>query len=205
MPFYCKKKHICKLKYLLKKIVDIFNKNNLVFWLDSGSLLGLYRYNGILPWDDDVDLGINNNNVNHLLSLENELNNNGLRLKKNITNAYYQIDFIDDINLLSLPLPNGVSITNDIHVDIFLYQKNDKNYYVNTDPRFTEKDSFKCNFQYYDIENSLINHKFYNILNIKIPHNIVDILDTFILSDYKNFAVINKQVIVKLNNNIQYA
>lgn len=199
--FYCKKEFIWKLKYLLKKIVDIFNKNNLIFWLDSGSLLGLYRHNGIIPWDDDVDLAINNNNVEHLLSLKNELNNNGLRLKKNRTNAYYQIDFIDDIN----PNPNAAHITNNIHVDIFLYQKNNNNYYINTDPRFTEKDYFKCNFQYYDIENNLINHKFYNILNIKIPNNIVDILDTFILSDYKNYAVINEKVTFKLNKSIQYA
>jgi hypothetical protein len=42
----------------LKDLVDTLNSHNIAFWLSSGSLLGVYRHEGIIPWDHDIDIAI---------------------------------------------------------------------------------------------------------------------------------------------------
>ena len=37
---------------------DIFTANNITYWLSEGTALGVTRERRILPWDDDVDVGI---------------------------------------------------------------------------------------------------------------------------------------------------
>jgi len=47
-------------KYIgaLKEIKEIFDENNLPFYLDWGTLLGFVKYKKMLAGDDDLDLGI---------------------------------------------------------------------------------------------------------------------------------------------------
>jgi len=43
---------------LLNEVTDIMDKYNVRYWLDFGTLLGIVRENRILPWDDDMDISI---------------------------------------------------------------------------------------------------------------------------------------------------
>jgi phosphorylcholine metabolism protein LicD len=188
--------HIWKLKLLFKKLITIFNNNNIEYWLDGGTLLGYYRYKGIIPWDDDIDIAILNNNITKIENLKDILYNNNIRLKKNKTNVYYQVDFLNDII--------DENITNAIHIDIFLFEKKD-NKYFNTDNRFIINDDEKCNY-IYDENNlfPLIKSEFYNI-PIYIPNNVDNILSQNIKGDYINYAILTKnnvKHIYNLNNNI---
>ncbi len=43
---------------LLHDVTTVMEKHGVRYWLDFGTLLGIVRENRILPWDDDMDISI---------------------------------------------------------------------------------------------------------------------------------------------------
>jgi len=41
---------------MLRFIDGVCTKNNIKYWIDSGTLLGAARHGGYIPWDDDTDI-----------------------------------------------------------------------------------------------------------------------------------------------------
>lgn len=64
----------------LQILSDLFNVNNINYWLMSGSLLGSVRHGEIVPWDDDADIGILEKDLEKVLSLNSELKEKGYEI-----------------------------------------------------------------------------------------------------------------------------
>src|SRR3712207_3357568 len=43
---------------LLAKFVDVCERHELRYFLDSGTLIGAIRHQGFIPWDDDIDVSM---------------------------------------------------------------------------------------------------------------------------------------------------
>ncbi|WP_297063981.1 LicD family protein [uncultured Duncaniella sp.] len=50
------RRHQLLMLDMLKKIDRICVENNIKYWLSSGTCIGALRHGGFIPWDDDVDL-----------------------------------------------------------------------------------------------------------------------------------------------------
>ncbi len=50
--------HMSSGKECLKEIGDLLNQAGIPWWIDCGTCLGTYRYGGIIPWDEDIDIAI---------------------------------------------------------------------------------------------------------------------------------------------------
>jgi phosphorylcholine metabolism protein LicD len=97
---------------------SLLKKHDIQFWLIAGSLLGASRDNRIIPWDDDIDIGIFLSDFDKLSALEAEVTSDGFKLKlsKRVSRLFFRkIESHPDIPVIKF------------HVDIFTYSvENDR-------------------------------------------------------------------------------
>jgi len=56
---------------MLRRVTTVLEKENIHYWLEAGTLLGIVRENRLLPWDNDLDVSILESDINKLkLSLK---------------------------------------------------------------------------------------------------------------------------------------
>ncbi len=60
---------ITELYQAMKDIHEVFTRCNVPYFADSGTLLGAVRNKGIIPWDDDHDLGVLSQDIPKILVL----------------------------------------------------------------------------------------------------------------------------------------
>ena len=84
-------KNIKSINNLFKKIIPILEKHNITYWIYGGTLLGAVRHKGIIPWDDDVDISILEDDKDKLLNLKTEFNT----LDLDITDIFFGYKIYD--------------------------------------------------------------------------------------------------------------
>ena len=64
----------------LRYTIDFLEKHQLRWFVGYGSCIGAVRHNGLIPWDDDVDLIMPREDYNKMISLGEELKGSGYEL-----------------------------------------------------------------------------------------------------------------------------
>jgi hypothetical protein len=55
-PIYTEGDIILAIYQMVKDIHEVFEKHDITYWAEGGTLIGAMRHNGQIPWDDDADL-----------------------------------------------------------------------------------------------------------------------------------------------------
>ena len=105
---------------MLKDILAIAEKHNIKVFPLYGTLLGIKRHGGFIPWDDDIDLAVFENDLEKLLTI----------LKKELPSNYSTATWMDKGsnstgNIITRDFEN-VSIGIDIFTILYVKNKNKK-------------------------------------------------------------------------------
>ena len=106
---------------ILKYVHDYCLKNNIKYWLDSGTLLGAIRHKGYIPWDDDIDIGMARDDYNKFLE---NFNNTQSKYKcysieNNNKFCYPYAKILDTSTILYEPDEKGIKLC--VYIDLFPY------------------------------------------------------------------------------------
>lgn len=74
-----KAKYKEKILDVLKYCISFFEKNDINWFIACGSAIGAVRHKGIIPWDDDIDIYMPRADYNKLISIRDEMLNDGYR------------------------------------------------------------------------------------------------------------------------------
>jgi lipopolysaccharide cholinephosphotransferase len=175
-----------RLINLFELVIKKLDEKNINYFLIGGGLIGYYRHNsGFIPWDDDIDIGIMEEDRQKVHDAMNELVN----YNNNIYNIRLGIHYIDKVLIVA-------DDNNPIQIDIFYYKffedKNYYHYYMNKlrkmwPNEYMYEDEIyplqTVQFILYDIYGDIFKQ-----INIKIPYQSKKYLDRA----YKNWEKVKK-------------
>ncbi len=69
-----------QLKKIARYVFDLLDNNAIEYWLEGGTLLGCIRHEGIIPWDDDIDIAIPHREFSRVVQLKERVERDGYRM-----------------------------------------------------------------------------------------------------------------------------
>lgn len=107
---------------IAKEIKRICEKNNIRYFIIAGTLLGAVRHGGFIPWDDDMDIGMERKEYNKFLrAVETDLGDEFIMQtwdkEKNYAFPYGKLMLKNTVWIEAIV--ENVDITHGIYVDIF--------------------------------------------------------------------------------------
>jgi len=99
--------------------IDFLEKNNITWYACGGTTLGAVRHQGIIPWDDDIDIYVPRKDYDRLMQLRPQLIGTGYKISSYTDKGYY-LPFakIEDVNTSIWEQPQFEYITG-VYIDIF--------------------------------------------------------------------------------------
>jgi len=183
--FYTPKDRIADLKILFKNVASVLNELGIQYWVTDGTLLGAIRHGGIIPWDDDFDIGFLELESNSLEQISLRISEFGYVIQKNRTGAYWQIG--DN--------PEGERISMN-HIDLFLFKLDLRTQqYVCCDVRYRQPDveGVTCNLTFSRNELFPLRQVAFYDLTVPIPNESEKLLDrAFAPNDWRAAAKIRR-------------
>ncbi|MDG2395759.1 LicD family protein [Candidatus Thioglobus sp.] len=79
---------------MLIEFDSICKKHDLKYWLDSGTLLGAVRYQGFIPWDDDIDLSMPVEDYNKFKDIAADALSDKIFFQTKETDKSFKFDYI---------------------------------------------------------------------------------------------------------------
>ena len=134
-----------RITKILKEFNRICRKHNLKYWCVGGTLIGILRHKGWIPFDGDIDVGMTQNDYTKLQKIiQNELPK-GMWFQDKTSDKYYKSDIgkIRDINSNYKDYKSRTT-HNGMQLDIFIF-KADKDSYTGENRTFNKKDIFPLN------------------------------------------------------------
>jgi len=138
----------------LGDIDRILKENNIKYIIEAGTLLGAVRHKGLIPWDDDSDISIEDKYFDKFLSLENEFKKNGYGLEK--ISLCYKLFPLNGINI------EGKKYKYPFTDVFFIKDFGDHYHYSNTNARNNWKNGYYTKAQFENI-------KHYKFGNLELP------------------------------------
>lgn len=106
---------------ILVDIAEFCDKNDIQYFLTSGTLLGAIRHNGFIPWDDDVDIAMPRKDFEKFLSIANQLPNKYV-CQATRFNYNYPISIVKirkKGTIMKEPVMEHLNIEHGVWIDVF--------------------------------------------------------------------------------------
>lgn len=109
---------------MAQKLLDVCKRNDLKIWADGGTLLGVVREHGYIPWDDDIDMLMFRDDYDKLLSIASQEFKSPFFFQSYKTDKHYyrghsQLRY--DGTTCILPGEEYCDFHQGIFIDIFVY------------------------------------------------------------------------------------
>jgi len=108
---------------IAKEVKRVCDENDIVYFLDSGTLLGAVRHKGFIPWDDDFDIGMMRSEYEKFCKIAPSKLGKDYYLQTWENDRNYAVPFakVRKKNTIYLENKASRSVNNGFYVDIFPY------------------------------------------------------------------------------------
>ena len=67
---HLRKEYALAMYQMMFDLHNIMEEANITYWVEAGSCLGTIRHQGIIPWDDDLDIQVYKTVIDKILNIE---------------------------------------------------------------------------------------------------------------------------------------
>tara|TARA_R110000868_G_scaffold175408_2_gene412446 strand:+ start:353 stop:937 length:585 start_codon:yes stop_codon:yes gene_type:complete len=129
-------KNIVIAERMLKNVATIFNQCHIDYWIEGGTLLGIKRENRLLPWDNDVDMSINHDQLDKLDHFCSELKKAGYRVRTRHFDETSEFFTKDNIRMIKLREKRYFGLLKGaVCLDVFIKYQHGENSYWEIDDK----------------------------------------------------------------------